>query len=95
MISCFPFPARILSTISRFIHYSYSVLVYPLLSRCLTVTLNLAWIVNVAGACIVIKINNEPHAPGFLIKGETVNHIIGVALSKIHAAAILVSLFEM
>ena len=53
MISCFPFPARILSD---FIHYS--VLVYPLLSRCLTVAL--AWVVNIAGALIrIVIMNNE------------------------------------
>ena len=56
MISCFPFPPASFPQFPNFIHYS--VLVYPLLSHCLTVAL--AWVVNVAGTliCIVI-INNE------------------------------------
>ena len=40
------------------LEWPYSVLVYPLLSSCLTVAL--AWVVNVAGALIHIMImNNE------------------------------------
>ena len=53
MISCFPFPARILFTLSRL----NSVLVYPLLTRRLPVAL--AEVINVAGVLLNTFSDNE------------------------------------
>ncbi len=60
MTPCFPFPARILPQFPDFVHYS--VLVYPLISHYLKEAL--AWVVNVAGACIM-NMNRPPACPRF------------------------------